>query len=278
MPAFMAEDGMPIWIELSTSDLRKTSHFYSEILGWEVTRPGEESTSYRIARAQGLPVAGFVEQVDSTIPDTWVTYFYAADLDATALKVTELGGRVLAEPAEVTRGRVALCVDTAGALFGLMETEETFVSGGEPGTAVWHELTTTTNYQQAVTFYEQLFGWMTSAMNVPDFNYTTAVVEGAPFAGIWDAKGQFPPQIPSFWQTYLGVKNVDEATAKIADLGGQVMREPWDSEFGRMVIIADSTGATVTLCEAPEPVEEAHEGDSLAGLDLSQFPDLTEGN
>ncbi|MDU0479710.1 VOC family protein [Staphylococcus chromogenes] len=267
MPAFMANHGMPIWIELSTSDLRKSSHFYSEILGWHL----DDGDQYRIARSQGLPVGGFVGQVDSTMPDAWVTYFYTENLDESALRVSELGGRVLAEPTEVTRGRVALCVDTAGALFGLMETDETFLAGGEPGTAVWHELTATGHYGEAVEFYEQLFGWATSAMSDQNFNYTTALVDGAAFAGIWDAQGQFPPHIPSFWQTYLGVASVDALVGKVKELGGDIMREPWDSEFGRMMIIADSTGATITLCEAPEPVAEGREEDPLEGIDLSQF-------
>lgn len=269
MPAFMANHGMPIWLELSTSELRKSAHFYETILGWTVE---EVSDTYRLARSQGLPVAGMVAQVDSTFPDAWVTYFYTENLDETALRVTELGGRVLAEPTEVSRGRVALCVDTAGALFGLMETEETFVSGGEPGTAVWHELTTTSHYAEAIEFYAQLFDWVTATMSDdPQFRYTTAMAEGAPFAGIWDAAGQFPPQFPSFWQTYLGVTSVDDLAATIKDNGGEILREPWDSEFGRMMIIADPTGATLTLAEAPEPVEEGREEDPLEGIDLSQF-------
>ncbi|MEJ5998090.1 VOC family protein [Corynebacterium sp. H130] len=269
MPAFEARHGMPIWVELSTSDIRKTSHFYSEIMGWEVA-DGEE---FRMARSQGLPVAGFVAQAESSMPDTWITYFYTENIENTLVRVAELGGRVLIEPTEVTRGTISICADTSGALFGLMTTEELFVAGGEPGTCAWYELTATNNYERAVEFYEELFGWSTSAMTNDDhsFNYTTALEEGAPFLGMWDAAGQFPPQIPSFWQTYLGVLNVDETVAKVADLGGTVIREPWDSDFGRMALIADSTGATFTLAQVPEPIEEGREEDPLEGFDLSQF-------
>lgn len=269
MPAFEARHGMPIWVELSTSDIRKSSHFYSQIMGWELS----DGDSYRIARSQGLPVAGFVAQDEGSMPDAWITYFYTENLENTVIRVAELGGRVVVEPTEVTRGTIAICVDTAGALFGLLTTEEIFVAGGEPGTCAWYELTATTNYERAVEFYEELFGWMTSGMTNDDgtFNYTTALEDGAHFAGIWDATDQFPPQVPSFWQTYLGVLSVDEATAKVADLGGTVIREPWDSDFGRMALIADSTGATLTLAEVPEPIEEGREEDPLEGIDLSQF-------
>lgn len=269
MPAFEARHGMPIWVELSTSDIRKTSRFYSEILGWDTS----DDADYRIARSQNLPVAGFVAQADASTPDAWITYFYTENLDNTVLRVAELGGRVLVEPTEVTRGTIAICVDTAGALFGLMHTDEIFVAGGEPGTCAWYELTATAKYERAVEFYEELFGWMTNSLGNDngDFKYTTVLEDGAPFAGIWDAEGQFPPQVPSFWQTYLGVLNVDEAASKVAELGGTIVREPWDSDFGRMALIADSTGATFTLAQVPEPIEEGREEDPLQGIDLSQF-------
>lgn len=38
-----------------------------------------------------------------------------------------------------------------------------------------------------------------------------------------------------------------------------------------MSIISDSTGATVTICEVEEAVEEGRESDPLEGIDLSQF-------
>lgn len=274
MPAFEAMPGMPYWIDLSTSDIAKSSHFYENVLGWEIT---EVNDGYRMARLQGLPIAGLIDQRgESAIPDTWITYFLSFDLDATAQKITELGGRVLAEPTEVHLGRMVLAADTAGALFGVIEpgSEESFVAAGEPGTPVWHELTTVTKYAEAVKFYAELFTWMTSEMaseEGSEFRYTTALVDGSAFAGIYDAKGHFPPQVPSFWQSYLGVLNVDDAVAKAKEFGGEVIREPWDSEFGRMALIADTTGATVTLCEVAEYVEEATESDDLFDIDLSAF-------
>lgn len=272
MPAFEAVPGMPYWIDLSTSDIAKSAHFYSTVLGWEVTEVNE---GYRMARVQGLPVAGFIEQQgESTIPDTWVTYFLSDDLDADVTRIVELGGRVLAEPTEVHLGRIALAVDTAGALFGVIEpgSEESFVAAGEPGTPVWHELTAVAKYPEAVEFYRELFGWTTSTLGgEAEATYTTAVVDDGAFAGVFDARGQFPPQVPSFWQSYLGVLDVSEAVAKAAEAGGEVIREPFDSDFGRMAILADSTGATLTLCEVAEPVFEGSESDDLLDIDLSAF-------
>lgn len=278
MPAFEAQPGMPYWIDLTTSDIAKSSYFYENVLGWEIN---EVNAGYRMARVQGLPVAGFIEQPEeTTIPDTWITYFLSYNLDEVTAKVVELGGRILAEPTEVFLGRMALAVDTAGALFGLIEpgSEESFVAAGEPGTPVWHELTTVTRYPEAVDFYGELFNWMTSELSSDEgeggFRYTTALVDGAAFAGVYDAKGQFPPQVPSFWQTYLGVLSVDGAVEKAREFGGDVIREPWESEFGRMALISDSTGATLTICDVDEAVEEeASEAEDLLNIDLSAFDD-----
>lgn len=275
MPAFEAVPGMPYWIDLSTSDSAKSSYFYEQVLGWEVT---EVSSGYRMARVEGLPVAGFIEQPeDASLPDTWISYFLSYNLEAVAEKIIELGGRILAEPTQVHLGRMVLAIDTAGALFGLIEpgSEESFVAAGEPGTPVWHELTTVTQYAAAVEFYGELFSWITTELASADenspFRYSTALIDGAAFAGIYDAEGQFPPQVPSFWQTYLGVSSVDAAVLQAEAAGGEVIRQPWDSEFGRMALVADSTGATVTLCDVDEPSEEGLESDDLLGIDLSSL-------
>ena len=102
-------------------------------------------------------------------------------------------------PVVVQLGRLAVLVDIAGSAFGLIQPagEDSFIAAGEPGTPVWYELTATVSYGEAVEFYEQLFGWVTATTDAQD--YTTALVDGAAFAGIFDATGKFPPHVPSFW-------------------------------------------------------------------------------
>ena len=167
MPAFQAEPGMPYWIDLTSSDVRKSSHFYSQVLGWEIE---EVSEGYRMARLQGLPVAGLVQRPEAeNQPDTWVTYFQSDNIDHDCERVVELGGRVLVAPVEVRLGQLAVLVDTAGSVFGLIQPagEDSFIAAGEPGTPVWHELTATVSYGEAVEFYEQLFGWVTARTTPP---------------------------------------------------------------------------------------------------------------
>ena len=60
MPAFEAEVGMPYWIDLTTSDPRKSAHFYEEMLGWEISAESAEEKPYQMARLPGLPIAGLI--------------------------------------------------------------------------------------------------------------------------------------------------------------------------------------------------------------------------
>ena len=230
MPAFEAEVGMPYWITLASSDVKASEKFYSAVLGWEF----EEG----IARLQGLPIAEIVPG-----QDTWATYFLSRDLEADCARVEQLGGKILALGAPL-----ALVLDNSGAMFGLVQPElDRFVAGGEPGTPVWHELAVSENLRSAVDFYGELFDWEIRG----DEDYALAEEEGAAFAGFWKAEG-----LPSFWQTYLGVRDVDQAAKATVDNGGEVIREPYESPFGRLCLIADSTGATLTLCEVEDAPDE----------------------
>ncbi|WKD58503.1 VOC family protein [Corynebacterium caspium] len=258
MPAFRAQEGMPYWAELTSSELRKSTYFYQQLLGWDIA-----DADYRIARASGFPVAGIVPQPDSVLlPDTWITYFYAPKLQDTIARAEELGARVMLPPQEVTLGTIAWLADPSGALLGLIAPSDAgaFVAAGEPSTPVWHELSVTTDFDAATEFYRQLFGWTLETGT----GYAAALQSGAAFAGIADLKGQFPPQVPSFWQSYWGVVDIAAAVAKVPQLKGEVLREPFDSPFGKLAIIADSTGATVTLCEVAEYVEDnTQEGEDI---------------
>ncbi len=272
MPAFEAEVGMPYWMDLNTSNVRAATNFYEKVLGWEISpvtqtdgeADGEDTESYRMARIKGLPVAGLIPN-DGSQPDTWVTYFLSRSISEDLYHLENLGGRVLVEPQKVELGWMALAVDTAGGMFGLIEPTgpDQFISGGEPGTPVWHELSATVKFSEALDFYAELFNWDTRV----DGDYALAEDDGAAFAGFWDAAGKFPPHVPSFWQSFLGVKDLDAAAATVTELGGEIIQPPHDSPFGRMTLIADPTGATVTLVEVEEaPEVEPTEGDDLFDL------------
>lgn len=254
MPAFHAEVGMPYWIDLHTTDLRKSTYFYSQLLGWKFDDG--------LARKDGLPVAGVLPGEQ----DTWVTYFLHDDLDQAARDIATAGGRVLSGPTSVSLGAMVVAADAVGGIFGLIDPagEESFVAAGEPGTAVWHDYSATSRFNDATAFYHEVFDWDIAG----DAVFVAASRDGAAFAGFRDASEAFGPHVPSFWQTFLGVANAREAARKVTELGGEVIRAPFETEFGLLTIISDSAGATVTLCETPEPVieDDLHESDDLFHL------------
>ena len=261
MPAFEAMEGMPYWQDLATTDPQKSTYFYSKLLGWEVTHD-----SYRVARRDGLPVAGFIPQLDDpSMTDAWVTYFFTRDLERDRGGVDKLGGTVLAS-AEVSLGEMALCADPAGAVFGLIAPagEDQFVAAGEPGTPVWHEYVAVGRGKECIDFYAELFDWEVRV----DDGYYTALRDGAPILGLRDESGRQELEgMPGFWETYMGVAETAASARRAEELGGEVLVAPSDSPFGPLTVIGDPTGATLTLCEVEEPSHEDYsEADSILDL------------
>ncbi|SDS64187.1 VOC family protein [Corynebacterium timonense] len=259
MPAFEAVDGMPYWLDLATDEPMKAAYFYSKLLDWEVS-----DGPYRVARSQGLPVAGFIEQ-EGQFPNTWVTYFLTRDPDSDRATVEKLGGTVLAST-EASLGEMTLCTDPSGAVFGLIRPagEDQFVAAGEPGTPVWHEYVGTAKAKECIDFYGELFDW---EIRYAD-GYYTAMRDGAAFLGMRDlSEVERFRENEGYWDVFFGVSDVSAAAAGVTTLGGDVIAGPGDSSFGPIVFAADATSAGVVLCEVEEPTfEEISEADSVFGL------------
>ena len=254
MPAFQGTPGMPYWQDCLTKDVQKSAYFYSKVLGWEVT--GE---TYRVARKDGLPVAGFVPSKQER--DLWVTYFMDAD-GSIESRVEPLGGKVLSSQ-EVDFGVMTVCADSSGGLFGWMRPagEDAFVAAGEPGVSVWYECVAPD--EATVDFYGELFDWELRK----ESGYYIALQEGAAFLGLRLDPRLQQHGLAAVWHSYFGVKDVDAASHAVRMGGGQVLAGPTLSPFGPMLGAKDATGANVYLCEVPEPVgEDVSEADSILDL------------
>ena len=121
----------------------------------------------------------------------------------------------------------------------------------EPGTFCWIDLGTTDS-QAAKSFYEKLFGW-TSTDNPagPDMVYTMLQKDGKDVGALYEMGQEMTSQgVPPHWSHYIAVANADEAAAKVEELGGVLMMEPFDvMDVGRMALIQDPTGATFAAWE-----------------------------
>ena len=114
-----------------------------------------------------------------------------------------------------------------------------------PGTFSWAELATS-DAEAAKSFYTSVLGWDYEDNPMGDgMVYSMAFRDGRRVAAL------FRTEEPPHWNCYVTVSSVDDVTPRAADLGGRIIREPFDVlEFGRMSEIADPTGAALALWEA----------------------------
>lgn len=242
-----APQGAPCWIDLSSSDPGRARDFYAGLFGWTFEESGEEYGNYLSCLRNGSTVAGIMQNADeSTVADSWITYFASADAQASADLADESGGQASVAPTEIGEtGTMAMLVDPGGATAGVWQPGQHtgYQLVDEPGTAVWHELITR-HYRASVLFYETVFGWTTKVESDTDeFQYTTAEFDGVPLAGIMDGTRDFPEDRPARWDVYFGTEDVDKTVALAESLGGRVVDDAEDSPYGRFATLADPTGA-----------------------------------
>ena len=72
MPAMIAQPGMPLWLDLASTDAAAAQKFYGELLGWEFESPSE---GYSVAKKQGMPVAG-IAQIPEDNQSVWGLLLY----------------------------------------------------------------------------------------------------------------------------------------------------------------------------------------------------------
>jgi predicted enzyme related to lactoylglutathione lyase len=161
-----------VWYELMTSDVAGAKAFYASVAGWkteDVTMPGMTYTLLRAGEAPGAEaqVGGLMALPEAAcaagMRPCWAGYIGVDDVDAGAVKVTRLGGRILGAPRDIPNvGRFATVTDPAGAMFNLfkpLQTGERAAVSAAPGHIGWHELHSA-DWPKAFEFYSEMFGWL----------------------------------------------------------------------------------------------------------------------
>ncbi len=132
----------------------------------------------------------------------------------------------------------------------------------KPGAFCWFELATT-DLLAAKRFYTSLFDW-----NVNDYPmgpgdvYSMFQLQGREVAAAYTIRPEQQAQgIPPHWMLYVAVDSADESARRAGELGATVYAAPFDvSEYGRMAVIADPTGAAFSVWQAKQ-----HQGIGIAG-------------
>jgi predicted enzyme related to lactoylglutathione lyase len=96
---------------------------------------------------------------------------------------------------------------------------------------------------KAKEFYSKLFNWKLE--DVPGMDYTLINVGEGTGGGIM--KNPIP-NAPSSWLAYVLVDNAVNATQKVKELGGRVLREVTEiPNIGSFSVVSDPTGAVFAL-------------------------------
>jgi predicted enzyme related to lactoylglutathione lyase len=118
-----------------------------------------------------------------------------------------------------------------------------------PGTFSWPELATT-DQKAGVAFYRALFGWDVDEQPIgPNEIYSMFQMRGKPVGAASTLRPeQQQAGVPSHWNSYVTVANVDDTTKQAQSLGANVFAPPFDvMDAGRMAVLQDPTGAVFQI-------------------------------
>lgn len=118
----LGEPGAMCWHELLTRDTARAGEFYGSLLGWTRESTPMEKFIYTMFK-RGEQMAGGMMPILpewGDMPPNWGVYFAVADVDATAARAEELGGKILSPAADIPGiGRFAVIQDPQDATFSL---------------------------------------------------------------------------------------------------------------------------------------------------------------
>jgi hypothetical protein len=119
-----------------------------------------------------------------------------------------------------------------------------------PGVPCWID-TSQPDPDAAVGFYGGLFGWEFESLMPPGAPaaYHLARLRGLEVAAVSSLPESAPRK--AMWDTYVAVESADEATSKVREAGGGVVKEPFDVPgAGRMAVLTDPEGAVFCVWQA----------------------------
>jgi hypothetical protein len=220
-----------------TTDTAAAESFYKKVVGW-TSVPFAPDGSYTVFNnASGAGVAGLMKLPDAAkqmgAPPHWLMYVGTPSVDDTAVRIAQLGGRVLKQPDDIPNtGRFAVVQDPFGATFGIYTPTTAGPGKGRPGAGdfSWFELYTP-NPDGACKFYQSLFGWeKTSAMDMGEMGVYQMFGRGGgiPNGGIMKP----PPGAPAAWMPYALVKDAKAAAATATTNGGKIVNGPMEVPGG----------------------------------------------
>lgn len=243
----------PIWFDVATTDPDGARKFYEALFGWNYEIGGEETGFYTMCKIGDLNAAGLGPIMPGQdMPPAWTVYFGVEDADATVEKVKKAGGQVMVPVMDILEyGRMAVCIDSTGAVFGLWQPKlhvgATVIE--QHGAMGWCEVNTR-DANGAAAFYGEVFGLAPQKLDDPSVTYFMLNQGEAPVGGVMqmtEAYGDMPPN----WMPYFVVSDVHKSVGVVKEQGGKVLQGPFDSPYGRIAVILDPQGAALSIITPP---------------------------
>jgi predicted enzyme related to lactoylglutathione lyase len=123
----LGEPDTLVWCEAETTDLDRTVAYYAQVFSWNAKVDGEGPKRYVHFKNRDRIIGGamLVQKEWGPVPSHWAVCFAVGDVDGTAKKAKEAGGRILIAPKTIEgTGRLAVIADPQGATFHVMNSEQ----------------------------------------------------------------------------------------------------------------------------------------------------------
>ncbi|MGH3718998.1 MAG: VOC family protein [Pseudonocardiaceae bacterium] len=248
--------GLVCWIDVSSTDPARSRDFYAGLFDWTYqVDPDPDRGNYTIALRAGRPVAGLAGvPAQAGQPVAWRLYLASANIRHTAEMFTEGGGQVLYGPADAPgQSSVLIGADPTGSVIGCWEPGPPWMFyTADPGSLIWAELNTWDG-ARADEFYANLFGYQQDQIgDGRTVDYTTWSRGGSTMLARQQMNEEWATGIPAHWMLHFAVDpqtGTDDAVNRVLDLGGRVHVYPYDTELGRIALVADPAGADFALID-----------------------------
>ncbi len=247
-----------VWYELMTNDTETAKAFYANVVDWGTRDASIPGLAYSLFTVKGTPVTGLMNLPEDArqarATPHWMGYVGVDDVDAAVHRTRQLGGAIRVPPTNIANiSRFSVVADPQGATLALVKgmkpRQAQLTEPGTLGRVGWHELFAA-DWEQAFTFYSELFGWEKKDTDVsPMGTYQQFAAGGATIGGMSTKPATLP--LP-FWLYYFNVADVEAAAKRVEDGGGKVLYGPTAVAGSACVVhCADPQGAIFGLLNRP---------------------------
>ena len=243
--------GKFIWFDLATPAIADQKKFYGDVFGWTFETPIRTDDAYVVIRNRGRSIAGmFRHEPPGGEQDgaTWISLMSVEDPDGASATVMANGGSVEIEPTNIAgRGRHAVFLDPAGAVFGVLHSD----SGDPPdevvevGGIIWADLFAR-DVDAVTQFYALLAPFEISDRGVTE-EVTRKVLSahGMPRAGIVPVDEEANR---SAWVPYVRVDDIAATLERVVAGGGFAIVPPDETlHGGNVAIFVDPNGGVTGI-------------------------------